>query len=132
MSEENVEIVKSIFKAWEERDAEAAFRHIHPNVEVDVTTSRLWGNSEIDHGHDALQRAIGHLFEVWEDLEFAPETFIEAGNEVVVYVRITARGRGSGVPTERHGASVYTVRDGMVTRWRGYESLSDAVAAVGL
>jgi ketosteroid isomerase-like protein len=132
MSQENVEIVKAIFKAWEDRDPDAALRLIDPSVEVDVTAAEVWGERDIVHGHDALQRFLTGLLEAWQELEFFPETFIEAGDEVVVHLRITGRGRGSGVFTERYGASVYTVRSGMVTRWRAFETLSDATKAAGI
>jgi len=132
MSEENVEVVKEVFEGWEARDPEAALRRIDPNVEVDLTASSIWGDWQIRRGHDALQQAVAQLLESWKDMEFSPENFIDAGNEVVVWLRITARGRESGVPTERYGASAYTVRDGMVIRWRAFETLAEAAKAVGI
>jgi ketosteroid isomerase-like protein len=132
MSQENVEVVKALFTAWADRDSEAALSRIDPNVEVDLASS-VWGNIGVGRGHEALGRAVTGFLEAWEAMEFFPENFIDAGgSDVIVWLRIIARGKARGVPTERHGASVYTVRNGLVIRWRAFETLSEAVNAVGI
>jgi ketosteroid isomerase-like protein len=132
MSQENVEVVKALFAAWENRDPVAALDRIDPDVEVDLTAAIIWGHAEIGHGHAALQRAVAGILEAWEALEFVPESFIDVDPEVIVFLRVKASGRTSGVATQRYGASVYTVRDGRVVRWRVFETLSEAAKAVGI
>ena len=132
MSHENVEIVKTIFTAWETRNPEAALSRIDPNVEVDVSNSSVWGDATIGRGYEALQRWILSLLEAWEPIEFFPERFIDADPHVIVSLRITARGRTSGAPTERRAATVYTVRGGLVLRFRAFETLAEAKKAVGI
>ena len=37
MSQANVEIVKTLFAAWKERNPQAALKHIDPDIEIDFT-----------------------------------------------------------------------------------------------
>jgi limonene-1,2-epoxide hydrolase len=51
---------------------------------------------------------------------------------VLIFMRVTARGEGSGIPVERRVAHVYTVHDGVISRWKGYADRSEALKAAGL
>ena len=44
----------------------------------------------------------------------------------------TGRGKGSGVPVERHFAALYTLIDAKITRITFFPSESQALEAVGL
>jgi ketosteroid isomerase-like protein len=131
MSAETVEIVKAVFAAWKDRDREAALALIDPDIEVDVGGwVAILGSS--GRGRDALDRTVGGWLDSWAAIEFFPDHFIDAGDDVIVWLTMRARGRGSGVPTDMRGAVVYTVHDGRVTAMRGYTSLAEAAAASGI
>ncbi len=133
MSEKNVEVVRTVFKAWDERDPESALALIHPDVEVDMTgakASRLDIGS--DRGHAGLARVISAFTSAWEGLRWEPEVFIDAGDIVIVWLRAFARGRESGVPVDTRFVSVYTLRDGLVVSWRGYDTLAAAAESAGV
>jgi hypothetical protein len=133
MSEENVEIVRALFKAWDERDPEAALAHIDPDVEVDMTGAQA---SQLDigsdRGHAGLARVISAFTSAWDGLRWEPEVFIDAGDTVIVWLRAFAKGRESGVPVETRFASTYTLRDGVVVGWRGYDTLAAAAESAGV
>ena len=133
MSEENVEIVRAIFKAWEDRDPEAALTRFHPDVEVDMTGAKASAiDIGSDRGHDGLGRVISKFTSAWEDLRWEPEVFIDTGDTVIVWLRAFAKGRESGVPVNTRFVSVYTFRDGLVTSWRGYDTLAAAAESAGV
>ena len=132
MSEENVEVVKSVFKAWEDRDPKTALERIHPEVEVDGTGTAIWGRREVERGHEALGRSVSYFLDTWESLEFETEAFIDVGDHVLVCTLGRGRGRGSGADVERRGFVIYTVRDGLVTRFRLFDSLEKAARALGI
>jgi hypothetical protein len=50
----------------------------------------------------------------------------------LIFMRITARGEGSGVPVENRVAHEYTIRNGVLVRWKGYMKRSEALEAAGL
>ena len=68
----------------------------------------------------------------WEDMETVPEEFLDAGEHVVVTVRYSARGRGSGIEYDERLYDVYTVRDGRCDRKLEFKQRSEALEAAGL
>ncbi len=83
-------------------------------------------------GREGLAQLAAMLRDTWAEWRFEPERFIDAGNRVVVFVRVVARGSASGVPIELPDAHVVTVRDGRMTSTRVYRDRSEALEAVGL
>jgi ketosteroid isomerase-like protein len=61
-----------------------------------------------------------------------PEQFIDAGERVVVLVRLSARGRGSGISLERPDGMVWTVRNGKAVRLDYFNNPTQALEAAGL
>jgi len=72
------------------------------------------------------------LRDAWSEWRFEPERFIDAGDQVVVFGRVVAKGRGSGAPIERASAVVLTVRDGRIASSQVYPDRAEALKAVGL
>jgi len=68
----------------------------------------------------------------FSDLDASIEEWIDAGDDVIALLRVTVRGRKSGVPVEHHEAHVWTVRNGKLWRLRIYETREEALKAVGL
>ena len=56
----------------------------------------------------------------------------EAGDAVVAVVRLTARGKTTGIPVEQLIAQVWTIRDGRALRAQTFPHLSEALAAAGI
>jgi ketosteroid isomerase-like protein len=65
------------------------------------------------------------------EIHFHPERFWDAGESVVVDLRLTAKGRTTEIPVEQRIAQVWTVRGGKARAARTYESVSEALAAAG-
>ena len=69
----------------------------------------------------------------WAELQFEPERFFDVDEErVLVFVRVTATGGGSGVPVEIDGAHEFTIREGLLVRVKVYGDRADALEAAGL
>jgi ketosteroid isomerase-like protein len=67
-----------------------------------------------------------------DEWRFEPERFVDAGDQVVVLVRVVARGGSSGVSLDRETAHLWTLREGRVTRCEVYLDRSEALEAVRL
>src|SRR5207237_9337069 len=52
------------------------------------------------HGGDGLLQWAESMMQAFADYRFEPQEITEVGNFIVVAVRISARGLGSGVPTD--------------------------------
>jgi len=69
----------------------------------------------------------------WEALHFDPERFLDVdGQRVLVFVRATATGSGSGVPVERRTAHECTFSEGSLVHFKVYSDRGDALDAAGL
>jgi ketosteroid isomerase-like protein len=67
-----------------------------------------------------------------DDLRIEPEQLIDAGEQVVVSMRISGRGKLSGAHVELTLTSVSLLRDGNIVRGRNYSEKAEALEAVGL
>jgi ketosteroid isomerase-like protein len=72
------------------------------------------------------------LRHAWAEWLFEPERFFDAGDQVVVFVRVVAKGRASEVPIELPDVHVWTIRDGRVTSTHVYRDRAEALHAAGL
>jgi SnoaL-like domain len=113
VSEENVELVRAIIAAAP--DWEAVRSMLNPEVRLDQTRMPDGG---VYHGRDAFGRFFQRWFGTWDDLRLTPERFIEDHERVLVFLRVEARGKGSGVPvvTPRRGRVDRPRRQGRLAR----------------
>jgi ketosteroid isomerase-like protein len=127
MSQENVERLRTIYEAFN-ASKQIDLELLTPDVEF---TQPEIGES-VYHGREGVARGVQELFDVFEDISAEPEEFFVAGSEVVVFVRLRGRARGSGVPVEFPLAHVFRFRGAQVDRWHAYADRREALKAVGL
>jgi ketosteroid isomerase-like protein len=136
VSEENVEIVRGIYDAARQRDADAVLSLYDPSVECDYSRVR-WGDPArrgVYHGHEGLQEVFREWHEAWENYEAGVDEVIDVGDDQVITVG-TARGRGraSGIEVElRHQAGLWTIRGGKVVRVVWFPTREEAFEAAEL
>jgi ketosteroid isomerase-like protein len=130
MSQENVEVVARRFEALNRGDLAAMVELTDPAAVWWDRADDPWG-ATAHRGRDAC---LQHLVEILEDAELQaePQEFIDAGDTVVVGVRLVGRGRTSGVAFDEREFHVYKLRDGLVTETREYRDRTEALEAVGL
>ena len=128
MSQENVELTRQAFAVWGET-GEPDWRQMHEQVEIydhDIMDAGEY------RGHEGFRRWLEDWSSAWSEFSMDPEEFIDAGDRVVVVLRMRATGRGSGVEVERQDAIVFEVRGGMTVRIDYYNNRAQALKAVGL
>jgi ketosteroid isomerase-like protein len=131
MSQENVEIVRSIFAALNRGDRETAIGFAHPEVVLDATRNVF--NPKTYVGKDGLRQWLADTDDVWEGMRTEQNEFIDAGDRVVVIGRLVGKGKGSGVEVARPNATVLTIRDGLLIRSEtSFTDRREALKAVGL
>jgi ketosteroid isomerase-like protein len=111
MSQENVEIVRRLFALLSQGD-EAVWDELPPEIVFDFSRRLL--NPVVVRGRDkvrAFWEGEGH---VWEGghLGFQPKELIDAGDKVLAFLRISGRGKASGVEVGTYVWNVVTFRDG--------------------
>ncbi len=131
MSQENVEIVRLLWKVWSERGVDAAQHYFAEDCVVEGFPEAP--DFEIVHGWQGLRERERIFFDAWVDLALEPVEFIEAGsNAVVAVIAVSGRGAGSAASLDAHISFVYELRDGRVVRDQAFTSRSQALEAAGL
>jgi ketosteroid isomerase-like protein len=124
MSQENVDVVRAIYEAWAEGRSAAPFiekelEYVNPPDAVEPGTK---------YGRHYLVK----VQEVFPDVRFEIERFIDAGDDVVVIAKILGRGSGSGIDAMSKQGYIWTVANGKATRFQWFNDPAQALAAVGL
>ena len=113
MSQENVEIVRRGYEHLS-RTGELLWELIDP--EIEVHDPPIGPDSRVWHGHQGLRAAFANVEQSFDDYGFEVEEFRDAGDDVVVFVRLHGRGKGSGIEVEAPVAHLWTLRDGKGVR----------------
>jgi ketosteroid isomerase-like protein len=133
VSQENVEIVRAAWEAWERKDMDAVFAFYDPQIVWDQThygAAELLG---VYHGHDGIRRFFREWLAPFQSYYAQPEEFIDAEDAVVVRIRQGGIGKRSGVDVEmRPYWQVYRLREGKAVRIEIYGEQAEALKAVGL
>jgi ketosteroid isomerase-like protein len=128
MSQENVEVVRACFEAFDRHDLITAAGALDPNVEWD---NSVLIDEEVVHGRDAVR---AYWDRILSTFPFTHENhrFIEAGEQVCVLADIRIQGAGSGVELAQPCGYAMTVRNGAIIHVRFFPSHEKALKAVGL
>jgi ketosteroid isomerase-like protein len=130
MSEENVEIVRRVFDAFNRRDIAAFLELLDPDVEWVPILAVLEGR--VYRGHGDIRRWIDDLATDWEFFEVCYEDLRDLGDRVLVSGHWRARGRASGVELENPGTYLYEIKNGRVVSMRTFTDRAEALGAAGL
>jgi ketosteroid isomerase-like protein len=131
MSQENVEIVRAMNAAYASGDVQAALEALDPKIEWRGTVGGL-DEHAVARGREEVIGAFADNLATWESLELDYEKYIDAGDQVVVFVHEVARGRESGAEIETDTAVVFTLQGGKIVRARAYMERAQALEAAGL
>ncbi|HEY7267532.1 MAG TPA: nuclear transport factor 2 family protein [Solirubrobacterales bacterium] len=132
MSEENMDIVRAFLDAGERRDWTRLAELADPEVELLGTVGGVEEGRVTRGLADVIREVDEEDREAWEERRLEPVEFLDAGDEVVVFLHEFRRGKSSGVELEVDTAVIYTVREGRVTRMQGYMDRAAAQKAAGL
>ena len=131
MSQENVEIVRSMYEAFNDGDGERALAYLHPEAELHQPPELP--DSGAYYGLAEFQRGINLWLGEWESFRYEIEGLTDAGDKVLMEIRLWGIAKGSGVETERRDVfHLWTIRDGKAQRCEVYFNRPDALEAAGL
>jgi ketosteroid isomerase-like protein len=129
MSQENVEIVRTLFEVWNAGDMDAFRELLAPDVIL--RNPEGWPEPGPFVGREAVMRQFEQLRETWDTdaLELISD-FIDVGDRVAVRFVWHAAGHGPQANMELTG--VYTVRKGKLLAIENSWDHAEALEAVGL
>jgi uncharacterized protein len=135
MSKTNVEIIRRGYELYTAGDLEGVSGMFSTDAEVaDSGGLGVAGTTAGTlHGPEGFLRAASESLEAFDEYHVEAEDYIDAGDAVVVLVRISGRGRASGAKLETRLAHLWVLgNNGKVIRGEVYRTTEEALAAVGL
>jgi ketosteroid isomerase-like protein len=131
MSEENVEVVRRALAALDRGDVEQMLSMVQPDFEVRVAPE-LSAEPDTYRGSEGVRRYFDSFREAFEQIRFEVEQLTDAGDAVVVNMRMRAIGKATKIAVEQRNAGVWTVTDGKVAQVETYARLDEALRAAGV
>jgi uncharacterized protein len=129
MSEENVEIVRRAYEAWNTGDM-AGLRELY-DPDLVMHHAEGWPEPGPSVGREAVLRELEQLREAWQGDRLEPVSdFIDAANRVVV--RDVWHGTGRGPNADMEFTRVFTIREGKIIDIQIFWDHDEALEAAGL
>ena len=123
---DNVDFLRSGYQALGQGDLERfkalAREHLGPDFEFHL----VW-DGRVLKGYEGTLEWLADTRETWEDYSQEVEEIIDLGEQVVVVLRLSARGAGSGVPVAQELAVVWTFEGDRAVRARSFTSRAAAL-----
>ena len=130
MSEQDVETLRAVYARWERGDLTASLPLFDENLTLAIDPDIPDGGTY--EGPDGVREYMSRFLDAWESLTIAGESFKEVGDTVLVEVRQSGTGRGSGAPVETGYFQLWTFRGRKVIHLEVTLSEQRALEAAGL
>ena len=137
MAQENVELVRGIYKRFSEGDFRASADLLDPHVILVLPKASEWGPEIPESGRYVGAEAVAaytrdSLLKPWAEFTMEAEEIVAAGDSVLVAVHQRGVGRTSGVPAELRYYTLWSFRGGKVIRIQSFRNRGEALEAAGL
>jgi ketosteroid isomerase-like protein len=131
MSQENVELVRRLYRAFSEGRTELELWHTDAELRPALIGGGLLEGA-VYRGHEGVSEFLEMQAETWERVTAEPVEIRDLGTHLLVETRLQAVGRASGIELTDVTWNVFEVRGGKVADWRVYTEQRRALEAVGL
>jgi ketosteroid isomerase-like protein len=142
VTQQNVETLRQIYEAFNDRDIESLMEGFHPEIEIEETQDLAYAAALLRvlgprfvilsggyRGQDEVRKLWETVWEISEWFIVEPEDFIPTDGHVVVPLVLNARAKGTGLEGEAPTAHLWTMRDGKGFRLRVFADKQQALAA---
>jgi putative acetyltransferase len=126
-AQRGVALASDLYEALNQGDMEAFFGLLHPEVELREEFIAL--DVAVYRGHNGVREWLRRSSEVMSGFRFEPLRFMRLEDSVVIPVRLTARGSGSGAEVSADLVHMGQMSDGKISLLASYPDLQSAVAA---
>src|SRR5215213_7086414 len=130
MAEEDLDIVRRSFEAFNARDVEELVSLSAEDCEWLPFRAQLEGI--VYRGHEGVRQFVRDMDEDWQAFRIDPVEFHDRQAQVAVVGRVSARGRGDSVEVDSLAGFVLELRHGRIRRVTSHSDPGAALAAVGV
>jgi ketosteroid isomerase-like protein len=125
---DHVEFLRSGYEALRQGDLETFKALARDRLDPDFEFHLVW-DGRVLKGYEGTLEWLADTRETWEEYSQEVEEMIDLGQDVVVVLRLAARGAGSGVPVDQQLAVVWTFEGDRAVRARSFTSREAALAS---
>ena len=127
MSQEDLQVVKAFFDAYNARDSEAVDEMLHPEAEITTLSTRAgmpdhWRKGTTSQYFEQLDQA-------WTNLRAEVQDYRDLGERVVALGVLRGAGMSSHVEVARDFATVFAIRNGRILVLDTYDNWADGLEA---
>ena len=126
---DRVELARATFAAFNRRDVEAYLQAFAPDAEWWPLRSSTEGPYR---GHDGIRAWVDDTAETFEHFQVELEDVREGDDVAIAFGRLSAKGRGSGVPVDVAIARVFRFVGDKEVWAKSYSDREEALAQAGL
>ena len=130
----SADVIRRGYEAINRGDIDGVLEHCDPGMVCVLPEGGI--NTGTLEGHEGFREFLGHYLDAFDSLRFDPERLVEAEGRVVAFVRMSGKGKGSGLDMNTSPGHVWTVEAGKVTRLEvfpnGGQGALDALGLSGL
>jgi ketosteroid isomerase-like protein len=126
---DHVEFLRLGYEALRQGDLETFKALARDRLGPDFEFHLVW-DGRVLKGYEGTLEWLADTRETWEEYSQEVEEMIDLGQDVVVVLRLAARGAGSGVPVAQELAVVWTFEGDRAVSARSFTSKEAALAAV--
>jgi uncharacterized protein len=131
MSEDNVEIVRRAYEAFNRGDLDGMVADFAPEFEY-VASGAVPGTRGVHPGTEGFRQYTEGFWGEFDDAHIEVHELTEARDQVLASVTFRGRGKQSGVEASWDIWQLWTLRDGKNVRGEGFPSRDEALKAAGL
>jgi ketosteroid isomerase-like protein len=130
MTQDNVELMRSLYDALGRGDVPTVLSAMDPKIEWNEAEGFPYADGNPYVGPDAVAEGVlTRLGTEWDYWNIATEDVFGAGDRVVVTGRYRAKNKKSGATLDAQFAHHWTLRDGRITRFQQYTDTGQAQKA---
>jgi ketosteroid isomerase-like protein len=129
MSQENVDVVRRSFEAFNARDVDDLVSLSDPDAEWLPFRPQLEGI--VYRRHEGIRQFVRDMDDDWQAFRIEPLEFHDRGERVAVIGRVRALGRESAVDIDFTAGFLFELRCGRITRVTSHSDPEAALEAMG-
>jgi ketosteroid isomerase-like protein len=130
VSQENVDVVRKAFEAWNAGDLDGIIQLITPDAEFIPLRVQLEGDAY--RGPEGIRQFARDAANEWEFLRISSDQFRDLGERVLMLGHFDGRGRGSRMDIRFPVGWVARLSGGKIAHLRTYSDPQQALEAAGL
>ena len=132
MSQDNVDLIRSIYEAFGTGDIPGVVGRMAPEMEWNEAENFPYADGNPYRGADAILGGVfARLGGEWDGFAAVPEEYLDAGDTVVVLGRYKGSCKATGGALNAQMAHVWRVKDGKAVHFQQYTDTLQANRAMG-